>query len=336
MDRLGVILAATRGSGIDNTTSIIPRPLLPVGPDVLIGHHFSVMRDLGIRKIFVVVNYKQQEIERFVSSREWDIEIGLVRQEDLSGTATALATVIEKEDSPLLVFNGDVVFSKRDVETLLREHEKNKSTATLGAVGTDEPEKYGILKIVQDRIVGIVEKPDRPLTHLANAGVYALEPEVEKYVSRATKTGKTSLTEVIDLMIGENQRVFYSLFNQYWYELSSLDAWISASQQKTRELVDSVSPGKGIVSHGGSGAPPGVSVEPPVMLGSNVEIGDGTSITGPALVSTGARVGRDSRIHSSMIHENALVGDSVVLEDTIVMPGARVLSGTIARRSVLF
>jgi NDP-sugar pyrophosphorylase family protein len=62
-------------------------------------------------------------------------------------------------------------------------------------------------------------------------------------------------------------------------------------------------------------------VEPPVLVGEGVEIGEGVSFEGPVIIGDGCRVGDGARVRDSILLEGAEV------------PAAGFLIGAIAGRT---
>ncbi len=73
-----------------------------------------------------------------------------------------------------------------DLGVLVEAHRDGGRPATLAIFRTPRPTQCGIVEVQDGLVVGFEEKPAHPRSDLANAGMYAFEPEVIDLIDAAT------------------------------------------------------------------------------------------------------------------------------------------------------
>lgn len=116
-----IILCAGRGTRLKPLTDTIPKTLLPVQGEPILGH---ILRELpeDITEVFLVVGYLGEKIRDFVESKNYPFSINYIQQiPDKKGTGAALLSVkpFINKDERFLVLNGDDLIKKHDLENLL-------------------------------------------------------------------------------------------------------------------------------------------------------------------------------------------------------------------------
>ena len=119
----------------------------------------------------------------------------------------------------------------------------------------------------------------------------------------------------------ENDIPFYSHeVDAYWNDIGNLDELKQGNVDALNGAV-AVEPGAPRVADGvwAGTAVDGVRLEPPVLVGNRVEIGEDARIVGPAVIGDGCRIGA-----------GAYVGRDTILLDGATVPAGSMLVGGIA------
>jgi len=272
-DVLAVIMAGGRGSRLFPLTVDRAKPAVPFGGKYrIIDFTLSNCINSGIKKVFVLTQYKSYSLERhirlgwgFLSNELHEFVVPIPPQQRVDetwykGTADAIYQNFYsiKQENPkyLLVLSGDHVY-KMDYADLLREHIAKKADATVAALEIDkyEAREFGVLQVDTDsRIVGFQEKPENPVplpadpdTCLISLGVYvfSLPPLMKELEEDAGKTGSAHDfgKNIIPKMTREQNVYAYRFRDKkknrpgYWRDVGTLDAYWEANM----DLV-SVSP----------------------------------------------------------------------------------------------
>jgi phosphoenolpyruvate phosphomutase len=109
-----IVLAAARGEELGELTAAMPKAMLPVGNQPLLGHIVAAYNGAGINRIHVVRGYRKETMNlpgvRYVDNERYA----------QSSELASLALALERVDAgqPLVVSYGDVLFRKHIVELL--------------------------------------------------------------------------------------------------------------------------------------------------------------------------------------------------------------------------
>jgi NDP-sugar pyrophosphorylase family protein len=190
--RIGVILAAGRGSRMGLLGEDYPKALLPVANEPLVSHHLGLLRDLGVQEVYLVVGYRSADVMTAVGDGErYGLKINYVEQESILGSAHALVCLRSRIREPFLLVLGDYYFSASDPACLLRRLQNGEGSAISAK---REPDRDLLsqaceLKVDKEgRVLKIVEKPMTPKSDLKGCGFYALRPEIFDAIARTPRT----------------------------------------------------------------------------------------------------------------------------------------------------
>jgi glucose-1-phosphate thymidylyltransferase len=315
---VAVIPAAGAGTRLKPHTHTTPKPLLAVAGKPILTHIFDRVATAKPQRVVLVVGPGPHgERLREFASRRRDLAISCVVQEEPLGLGHA---VLQARDAvggaPVLVVLGDTI-----VEAPLDRLTEGGSW--IGVKEVDDPRRFGVATIVDDRITALVEKPDHPASRWAVVGLYALSNskllfEALEAVERAgTRTrGEIQLTDALQRMLqaGEELRPFPV---QGWYDCGKTEALLEAN----RALLD---------AHAAPVSRNGVVVLPPVALDESADVLH--AVIGPhASIGKGARVHR-SIVRNSIINEGATVEDALL--DQSVVGERAVVRGAFQRLNV--
>jgi NDP-mannose synthase len=175
-----VVLAGGRGTRLAPFTSVLPKPLMPVGERSILEIVVEQLEEVGIVDINFCVGYLSHLIEAVFDNRQnGHVNISYVREKDALGTAAPLRLVEGLEDT-FLVMNGDVL-TTLDYRDLIRYHREQGNTITIATRTRPIKIDYGILHLdVRQRVRDFEEKPE--ITSSVSMGIYVMEPEVLEHI----------------------------------------------------------------------------------------------------------------------------------------------------------
>jgi len=173
-----LLLCAGKGTRMQPLASSVPKVMLPVGGEPLIGRTLRWLREYGVEQTIINLHHLPQAIIDYVGDGlDWDMRVSFSYEEVLRGTAGALWPVREKLQGPFLVVYGDKLYGF-DLSTLVRTH-TSSVWMTMAVHHTDRPHGAGLAAINSKGIVTrYQEKPEEVFSEWANAGVYVCNPEV--------------------------------------------------------------------------------------------------------------------------------------------------------------
>jgi dTDP-glucose pyrophosphorylase len=192
-----------------------PKPLLPIANQPLIVHQIEIMREVGIRKIVVLIGHKGFEIAKVLGDgRQFGVQIRYVEQTSTLGIAHAVGRLEPEIDHPFLLFLGDIFFRPGDLTAMFRLFEEQGGGAVLAA--KDEPEmeairrNFAISLAADGYVTRVIEKPRHPPNHLKGVGIYFFDLTIFDAIRRTPRTAmrdEYELTDSIQVMIDDGNPV---------------------------------------------------------------------------------------------------------------------------------
>ena len=158
-ERVAIILAA----GISKRMHTeLPKVLHEVCGRPMLAYVLDACREVGLRKIYVVVGFGNEQIKERFNKAE---DIVWIQQEEQKGTAHAVLSCrqyLQDFQGQTLVLCGDgPLIRASTLKTLIQKHEEGPPAATLATAILDEPAGYGrIIRDEKGNIKGIVEDTD--------------------------------------------------------------------------------------------------------------------------------------------------------------------------------
>ncbi len=223
-DNIVVLMAGGLGSRLRPLTDECPKPLLKVGGKPVLETILENFMEYGFRKFYLSVNYKADMIkEYFGDGNRWGIEIYYLQEDKQLGTAGALSLLPEKTEQPLLVMNGDLL-TKVNFQQLLDFHSMHQAQATMCVREYQFQVPYGVVKLEQNRLIGIDEKPVQRF--FVNAGIYVLDPKVIELIPNNQFFDMPNLFKKIFDQVGETTAF---PIREYWMDIGQLNDYDRAN-----------------------------------------------------------------------------------------------------------
>src|SRR3954462_9427181 len=144
MARRAVILAGGKGSRLSPYTTVLPKPLLPVGDRPILDVVVHQLRDFGFRDITLAVGHLAHLVRAVMGDgSRLDVTIDYHEEPEPLGTVGPLATIDGLDDS-FLVMNGDVL-TALDYARLVNTHRESGNVLTIASHRRTVHTEYGIL-----------------------------------------------------------------------------------------------------------------------------------------------------------------------------------------------
>ena len=203
MIKKGIILAGGIGSRMSPLTKAVNKHLLPIYDKPVIFYPLSVLMLSGIKDILIVVN--KGELNQFKkilpNGKNLGIKITYAEQKSPRGLPDAFLIAeqfIAKENVALIL--GDNFFYAQSLTKKLRECVKLTSGAAVILHPVKNPSSYGIASInKKNKIIKIIEKPQKNFSNLAVTGLYFFDNNVTKFTKKL-KPSKRNELEIVDLL----------------------------------------------------------------------------------------------------------------------------------------
>lgn len=223
MTRRAVILAGGRGTRLAPYTTVLPKPLLPVGDRAILDVVVRQLRHAGVDRLTIAVGHLAHLIVAVVGDGErHGVHIDYELESEPRGTAGPLATIGDLDETFLLL-NGDVL-TTLDFRALVRAHEEAGNALTIATHRREVFIDYGVLHADADnRVVGYDEKPT--LSYTVSMGVYVLEPRTRAFVPTDRPF---DFPELVQALLAAGERVGSHPYDGYWLDIGRHDDYEQA------------------------------------------------------------------------------------------------------------
>jgi NDP-sugar pyrophosphorylase family protein len=223
VSRRAVILAGGRGSRLAPYTTVLPKPLLPVGDRAILDVVVRQLHRTGFDDLTIAVGHLAHLIAAvFGDGSGHGVRIAYHEEQTPRGTAGPLAS-IEGLDETFLMLNGDVL-TTLDFRALLDAHRAAGNALTIATHRREVFIDYGVLHTDgANRLVAYEEKPTLPYT--VSMGVYALEPSVRAHVPADRPF---DLPDLVNALLAAGEPVGSYPYDGYWLDIGRHDDYEQA------------------------------------------------------------------------------------------------------------
>jgi glucose-1-phosphate thymidylyltransferase len=202
MIKKGIILAGGKGTRMSPLTKAVNKQLLPIYDKPLIYYPLSILMLAKIRNILIIVNKGElhQYKKLLGDGKNLGIKISYKEQEKPNGLPEAFIlgeNFIGKDNVALIL--GDNFFYGQSLTKILLKCVKLKKGSKIILHKVINPEKFGVAKIKNNKILTIKEKPKKHISDLAITGLYFFDNKVIS-LSKKLKPSKRNELEITDLL----------------------------------------------------------------------------------------------------------------------------------------
>lgn len=217
-----VLMVGGLGSRLGELTKNTPKPMLKIGKKPILENIILNFKEQGFQKFIFCVNYKKEVIcDYFQEGKSWGVEISYIKEKQKLGTAGALSLIKDMKNS-FIVMNGDIL-TKLDFDQLIQEHKKSKAVMSVVLREFEHQIPYGVVRISNNDIKDIEEKPMQKF--LVSAGIYVLEPEVLKYIK---KDVYLDMPNLIKRLLDKKIKINSYILQDYWIDIGRLEEYEKA------------------------------------------------------------------------------------------------------------
>lgn len=221
----GIILAGGKGRRLGPTTLAVNKQLLMLYDKPIIFYPLSVLLSLKIRNILIIVNPHQIENFKKIlgNGSHLGIKISYKVQKKPSGIPEAfkIGRKFLKKNKVCLILGDNFFYNlKLNIKEIMKKYQ---NLILLKEV--KNPEKYGVVKILKNKIQKIIEKPKKRLSNLAITGIYFFDKYAYKN-AKVLKPSKRKETEIVDLIkiyLKKNNLHFKTLKNIEWSDVGTIE-----------------------------------------------------------------------------------------------------------------
>ena len=221
-----VILAGGKGRRLRPYTTVLPKPLMPLGDMPIIEVVLRQLAASGFDQVTVAVGYLAELMMAYCGDgSKFGLKLSYSREEEPLGTAGPLA-LIDGLDDTFLVMNGDVLTSL-DLRGLVERHRGSGAAATIATHQRQQQINYGIIENDEEsRVTAYIEKPT--YRYQVSMGIYVLEPAVLGFIPRGQYL---DLPDLVRQLMAAGRPVLAHPFDGYWLDIGRHDDYEQAVEE---------------------------------------------------------------------------------------------------------
>lgn len=287
----------------------------------LIWYTVKSMRKCGLKEIIIVQGPKK-DIEQELRKHNFPgVNLKYVIQKEPRGTGDAILSAGKLIKNQFFVFNAERVDCQNYIKEILEKAKRNKDGGILLAGPTKTPWLFGILKVKEDKVLDLIEKPKhgKEPSNLKVVGVYFLPKEFLFYLKKVP-SHPYSLEKALLLfarekdlrVVNAGKETFALKFPWNLFEMRKflMNRFLEIGIEKSAKISkDAIIEGK-------------------VYIGKNTKILEGAIIKGPCYIGENCFIGNNALVRDyTILEEEVLIGANAEVTRSLFQESASTHSG---------
>lgn len=315
-----IILAAGQSSRIYPFAQNTHKSMIKIMGKPILEYTIDALRKGGIKDLVLVISRNSQIQSYFVDGKIKGVNIKYIIQNEPLGMGNALLLAKKEIDEDFLLLNAHHL----DVSSFLTDLIKTKIHASAVLVAREKNflVGQGILKVIGERVLEIIEKPPKGSepSNLCVVGVYLLPKDFIKTLA-STSDEQYQLEKALTAFAKENLVKFIKIKEEtislkYPWDLLSFKNYLLRKIKRNIDKTAKIAKSAEIVGE--------------VIIDQNAVIMEGVRIKGPCYIGKNVVVGNNSLLRDGVIIEdNSSVGAFAEIKNTLIMESSKAHSGFI-------
>lgn len=225
-----VILAGGLGSRLLPYTTVLPKPLLPVGDRAILDIVVHQLAAAGVGHMTISTGHLAHLVRAvFGDGSAYGVRIDYAEEDEPLGTAGPMRE-IEGLDSTFLALNGDIL-TTLDIRELVAAHKAAGNAVTIAGTSRTVQANYGVMLLDDGpgpsrRLHGYDEKPET--SHVVSMGIYVVEPRAVEHVPAQ---GRFDIPDLVNALLAAGEPVGTLLHDGYWRDIGRHDDYEQAQAE---------------------------------------------------------------------------------------------------------
>ncbi len=226
-----VILAGGRGTRLRPYTTVLPKPLVPVGDFPILEIILRQLNHFGIKDIVISTGHLAELIEAyFDDGKKYGLKIRYVRENKPLNTAGALG-IIKNLKRNFLVMNGDIL-TTLNYRELFKFHLKMKGIASIAITKREVKDDYGVIKVNEGlELINYIEKPKH--FYYVSMGINVLNIRSKDYINKGESI---SMPELLLRMKRKDEKIFCYASDDSWLDIGRMEDYQIAQEKFSRNI----------------------------------------------------------------------------------------------------
>jgi len=213
-----IILAGGKGTRLKPYTTILPKPLMPIGDTPILEVILNQLKYYGFNSVILALGHKARYISTFIGNgTELGIDIAYSYEQKNLGTAGPL-TLIKNLDENFLVMNGDVL-TDLNYSDFFNNHLKSNAAVTIATYTKTVKIDLGVIETKKNHVIGYIEKPT--MKYQVSMGIYAFNKRAVEYIPY---NQYYDFPDLIKRMISDDEIInVYHPSNCIWLDIGRME-----------------------------------------------------------------------------------------------------------------
>jgi NDP-sugar pyrophosphorylase family protein len=232
-----VVLAGGTGTRLRPYTTVLPKPLMPIGDMPVLEILLRRLAAAGFERVNLAVGHLAELIEAYCGDgRRYGIELAYWREQEPLGTAGPLAEM-EFRSERVLVMNGDLL-TTLEFPALIDAHIASNAAATLAVLSREVPIDFGVVHTDGDSVAAFEEKP--VITYDVSMGVYVFEQRVVQLIPHGVKY---DFPELLGAVLELGWPVHAHRSTDFWLDIGRMEDY-EVALDRFEDLRDALLPAR--------------------------------------------------------------------------------------------
>ena len=223
-----VILAGGFGTRLRPYTTVIPKPLVPIGDRPVLEHIIRSLVRCGVNRIDLCVSHLGQLICVYLANANLpeELELAVHWESEPLGTAGAVGAVPDLEGT-FIVMNGDVL-TTLDFRQLVACHRERDAALTVAMHEKRVDIDLGVIESDAGLVRNYIEKPT--LNYRVSMGIYVYEARALGFLP----DGPCQFPELVWRLLAAGERVAACKSDADWYDIGTVGEYERAAADVER------------------------------------------------------------------------------------------------------
>ncbi|WP_055631042.1 glucose-1-phosphate thymidylyltransferase, partial [Streptomyces hirsutus] len=235
-----LVLAGGSGTRLRPITHTSSKQLVPVANKPILFYGLEAIAEAGITDVGVIVGSTAPEIQAAVGDgSDFGLDVTYIPQSEPLGLAHAVLIAQPfLGDDDFVMYLGDN-FVLDGIGDVVEEFRKDPRDAHVLLTRVDDPTAFGVA-VTDDHgnVVDLEEKPRRPRSDLAVAGVYLFTTAVHEAVRAIPPSarGELEITDALQWMIDQGMTVRSTVITGYWKDTGNVTDMLEVNRTLLERL----------------------------------------------------------------------------------------------------
>ena len=319
--RKGIILHGGYGTRLRPLTFSRPKQLLPIANSPMSQFGLIAMKNAGITEIAMIIGGENSfKVKEFYGNGEkFGVRLTYVYQDNPKGIAHAISLCNDFiGNDKFVVYLGDNIL-RTGLSFYVKKFESSSKDAQILLAEVKNPSQFGVVKIEENKILQIIEKPKNPPSNFAVIGVYFLTPKIFEIIKQLKPSwrGELEITEALQLLMDNGFDIDHDYVTGWWKDTGTPEDILHANKLILESMTKSN-------NNDGIFIGKNCTIDPESKIIGPVIIGDNCTIKPSVTIGPNVSIGKNSYL------ENCNIKNSIVMDDCVICAPIKVIDSIIA------